>query len=42
MPRTLTPDQIGKLDAASVATAAYPYFPYRRQEGFARLNPPAA
>ncbi|MDT7655487.1 MAG: hypothetical protein QOF38_202, partial [Pseudonocardiales bacterium] len=21
-------------------TAPYPYFPYRRQEGFARLNPP--
>ncbi|WP_306260004.1 aldo/keto reductase [Pararhizobium sp. IMCC21322] len=36
----LTPDQIVKLDAASVVTAPYPYFPYRRQEGFARLNPP--
>lgn len=38
---TLTPDQIAKLDAASVMTAPYPHFPYRRQEGFARLNPPA-
>jgi aryl-alcohol dehydrogenase-like predicted oxidoreductase len=36
----LTSDQISKLDAASVVTAPYPYFPYRRQEGFARLNPP--
>jgi len=31
----------GRLDAASVMTAPYPHFPYRRQEGFARLNPPA-
>ena len=38
---SLTPDQIEKLDAASEVTAPYPYFPYRRQEGFARLNPPA-
>lgn len=38
---SLTPDQIAKLDAASAATAAYPYWPYRRQAGFARLNPPA-
>jgi hypothetical protein len=38
---TLTPDQIANLDAASVVTAPYPHFPYRRQEGFARLNPPA-
>lgn len=37
---TLTPDQITKLDAASAVTAPYPYFPYYRQEGFARLNPP--
>ena len=36
----LTADQIAKLDAASAVTAPYPYFPYRRQEGFARLNPP--
>jgi aryl-alcohol dehydrogenase-like predicted oxidoreductase len=38
---TLSPGQIGKLDDASAVTAAYPYFPYRRQAGFARLNPPA-
>jgi hypothetical protein len=38
----LTSEQIAKLDAASAVTPAYPYFPYRRQEGFARLNPPAA
>ncbi|MFI6738692.1 aldo/keto reductase [Nonomuraea sp. NPDC050451] len=39
---TLTPDQVARLDAAGATTAAYPYFPYRRQEGFARLNPPIA
>lgn len=38
---TLTPEQMAKLDAASSRTAPYPYFPYHRQEGFARLNPPA-
>ncbi|ESY94151.1 aldo/keto reductase [Mesorhizobium sp. LNHC229A00] len=38
---TLTPEQVKKLDEASEVTAPYPYFPYRRQEGFARLNPPA-
>jgi len=37
----MAPDQIARLDAASEVTAPYPYFPYRRQEGFARLNPPA-
>jgi aryl-alcohol dehydrogenase-like predicted oxidoreductase len=37
---TLTAEQIAKLDAASTVTAPYPYFPYRRQEGFARLDPP--
>ena len=36
----LTPDQVARLDAASSRTAPYPYFPYQRQEGFARLNPP--
>ncbi len=35
----LTPEQVGRLDAASSRTAPYPYFPYQRQEGFARLNP---
>ena len=36
----LTPDQMASLDTASGKTAPYPYFPYQRQEGFARLNPP--
>jgi aryl-alcohol dehydrogenase-like predicted oxidoreductase len=36
----LTAEQMSTLDAASAVTAPYPYFPYRRQEGFARLNPP--
>lgn len=39
---SLTTEQIGTLDAASAVTAPYPHFPYRRQEGFARLNPPIA
>lgn len=38
---SLTSEQMKKLDAASEVTAPYPYFPYRRQEGFARLSPPA-
>jgi aryl-alcohol dehydrogenase-like predicted oxidoreductase len=37
----LTAEQMAALDAASAVTAPYPYFPYRRQEGFARLAPPA-
>lgn len=37
---SLTPEQIVRLDAASAVSAPYPYYPYRRQEGFARLNPP--
>jgi aryl-alcohol dehydrogenase-like predicted oxidoreductase len=37
---SLTPDQVARLDAASAVTAPYPYFPYRRQAGFARLDPP--
>ena len=37
---SLTPKQIARLDAASVVTAPYPHFPYHRQEGFARRNPP--
>ncbi|MEU6059431.1 aldo/keto reductase [Streptomyces sp. NPDC047097] len=36
----LTADQMARLDAASRRPAPYPYFPYKRQEGFARLNPP--
>jgi aryl-alcohol dehydrogenase-like predicted oxidoreductase len=39
---SLTPDQVARLDAASARTAPYPYFPYHRQEGFARINPPLA
>ena len=39
---TLSSEQIAKLDEASVVTAPYPHFPYRRQEGFARINPPIA
>ncbi len=37
---SLSDDQIARLDAASAVTAPYPHFPYRRQEGFARLAPP--
>lgn len=36
----LSDDQMARLNAASLTEAAYPYFPYRRQEGFARLTPP--
>ncbi|GAA4556549.1 aldo/keto reductase [Planotetraspora kaengkrachanensis] len=36
---SLTPEQTARLDAVSSRTAPYPYFPYQRQEGFARLNP---
>jgi len=38
---SLTKEQMQRLDAASATTPVYPYFPYYRQEGFARLNPPA-
>ena len=37
---SLTSEQMQRLDAASATTPAYPYFPYYRQEGFVRLNPP--
>ncbi|NNH64931.1 aldo/keto reductase [Rhizobium laguerreae] len=37
---SLSKAQIERLDAVSAVTAPYPYFLYRRQEGFARLNPP--
>jgi aryl-alcohol dehydrogenase-like predicted oxidoreductase len=37
---SLEPEHRAMLDAASEKTAPYPYFPYRRQEGFARLDPP--
>ncbi|MBN3843915.1 aldo/keto reductase [Burkholderia sp. Ac-20349] len=36
----LTDAQVAKLDAASAVEAPYPYFPYRRQQAFAQLNPP--
>ncbi len=38
---TLSGNQIARLDRASASEAPYPHFPYRRQEGFARLNAPA-
>ena len=36
----LTADQVARLDKASAKTPPYPYYPYDRQEAFARLNPP--
>jgi len=36
----LSDEQIARLDAVSTREAPYPYFPYYRQAGFARLNPP--
>jgi aryl-alcohol dehydrogenase-like predicted oxidoreductase len=36
----LAPQHVALLDKASAVTAAYPYWPYRSQAGFARLNPP--
>ena len=36
---SLTSAQIARLDKASAVMPAYPYYPYRIQEGFARLNP---
>lgn len=38
---SLTTEQVATLDEASRTEASYPHFPYYRQEGFARLNPPA-
>ncbi|WP_407157156.1 aldo/keto reductase [Bradyrhizobium sp. STM 3557] len=35
----LTQAQMQRLDEASSTMPAYPYYPYRIQEGFARLNP---
>ncbi|GKQ53771.1 aldo/keto reductase [Bradyrhizobium sp. Ce-3] len=37
---SLTAGQIARLDKASAVMPAYPYYPYRIQQGFARLNPP--
>jgi hypothetical protein len=36
----LSDQQVARLDAVSYREAPYPYFPYFRQDGFARLNPP--
>jgi aryl-alcohol dehydrogenase-like predicted oxidoreductase len=36
----LRPEQMTHLNDASTVTAPYPYWPYRSQPGFARLNPP--
>ncbi|WP_028348546.1 aldo/keto reductase [Bradyrhizobium murdochi] len=36
---SLSGEQIRRLDAASDVMPAYPYYPYRTQAGFARLNP---
>jgi aryl-alcohol dehydrogenase-like predicted oxidoreductase len=36
----LTLEHIAKLDQVSTVAAPYPHFPYRRQEGFSRINPP--
>jgi aryl-alcohol dehydrogenase-like predicted oxidoreductase len=37
---SLTQDQIRRMDEAGNTLPAYPYYPYRTQEGFRRLNPP--
>jgi aryl-alcohol dehydrogenase-like predicted oxidoreductase len=37
---SLSDRQVARLDAVSSREAPYPYFPYYRQDGFARLNPP--
>ncbi len=37
---SLSADQIARLDRASAVMPAYPYYAYRVQDGFARLNPP--
>ena len=36
----LDDDQVARLDAVSARTPPYPHFPYWRQPGFARLDPP--
>ena len=37
---TLSGEHKARLDAISATTPPYPYFPYHRQEGFVRVNPP--
>ncbi len=36
----LDPEHVRRLDAVSYRLPPYPHFPYHRQEGFARLDPP--
>lgn len=36
----LTQEQITRLEEVSAVTPPYPYYPYRTQEGFTRVNPP--
>lgn len=37
---SLSADQLKRLDDVSAVMPPYPYYPYRIQDGFARLNPP--
>jgi aryl-alcohol dehydrogenase-like predicted oxidoreductase len=37
---SLSANQLKRLDEVSAVMPPYPYYPYRVQEGFARLNPP--
>jgi aryl-alcohol dehydrogenase-like predicted oxidoreductase len=37
---SLSADQLKRLDEVGAVMPSYPYYPYRVQEGFARLNPP--
>ena len=37
---SLSADQVKRLDEVSTVMPPYPYYPYRIQVGFARLNPP--
>lgn len=37
---SLSADQLKRLDEVGVVMPPYPYYPYRIQDGFARLNPP--
>jgi len=36
----LSQEQMARLDQVSSVTLPYPFYPYRTQEGFARVNPP--
>ena len=36
---SLAREQIKRLDEASAVMPAYPYYPYRTQDGFALINP---